>query len=117
MRRLIRIQYALAILFVVVGASFLLFFHHRYHAPSLLLSNSEFVQGANSIQDIEHLRKLLLVVARGGDEAAMTDWKAIDAAASVIFAVCLLAAVTLFVCASQFSKIEKGRDKGANNAP
>jgi hypothetical protein len=112
MKLLIRIQYLLAILFLVVGASFFLFNKYRHLDPPQLFSNQEFVRSVNSIQDIEHLRKLLFTVTINSDKALVADSEVINTAVSVGVAFCLAAAAAFFVCASQARKIAKSSGEG-----
>ena len=105
MKLLIRIQYLLAILFLVVGVSFFLFNKYRHLDPPQLSTNQEFVSSANAIQDIEHLRKLLFTVIVNSDKALVADSEVINIAVSVGVAFCLAAAAAFFVCASQARKI------------
>jgi len=107
MKQLIRIQYLLAILFLVIGVSFWLSYKAHYWSVPPLNTNQEFVRRVNSIQDIEHLRKMLFTVTIGTDKALVASDEVIDAAVSVGVAFCLMAAAALWGCASQGTKIFK----------
>ena len=90
----------------------------RRPEPSLLLSNAQFVDKAKTIQDIEHLRKLLFVVIKGADDLAVSSFELTRAATETIVALCLGAAGLLVGCARQLRKGPANRHEGSHgNAP
>ena len=109
MKKLILVQYLLAIMFVVIGVALFLTYKAHRHDPPLLGTNQEFVRSVQSSQDIEHLRKLVLSVAAEGDKAVVTNVEATDAAVSVAVSFCGVATMALLVCAALARKIAKGK--------
>jgi len=116
MNSLIRIQYLLAVLFLVFGASFYLIYKSHYSDPQLLNSSGEFTQKVSSINDIEHLRKVLLTVVNTTDTAVLSASKAIDAAVFVGVMICIVAAAVLIGCASKAREIAKSAQHINDNA-
>jgi drug/metabolite transporter (DMT)-like permease len=107
MTRLIRTQILFALLFLAIGALWSLYYYERTPDPPLLDTNVAFTSSANSIQDIEHLRKLLRTVTIGSDNSIVGMKRLVDAAVNLGVALCLVAAGGFALCASWARKLQK----------
>jgi len=102
MRRLLRFHLWCSLAFLFAGIALLISYKHVLPDPPLLYSNAEFIKSVKSINDIEHLRKVLYTVVVGTDKSVLAMKEAVDAAFYVAVFFCFLAAGAFGYC---FAKI------------
>lgn len=107
MKRIMRIQALLALLFLAVGVSWSLYYYKRMPDPPLLDANGAFTSIANSIQDIEQLRKVLRTVAAESDESIVGMKSLVNAAVNLGVALCIVAAAGFALCALWLRKLQR----------
>ena len=102
MSPLLRIHLWCSLVFLFAGIALLISYKHLLPDPPLLYSNAEFIKSVKSINDIEHLRKVLYTVVVGTDKSVLAMKGGVDATVYVAVFFCFLAAGAFGYC---FAKI------------
>jgi hypothetical protein len=92
MTTLIRLNLALAIVFLTAAVAVPLIYERAYPELLLLQGNAEFRRSVEAINDIEHLRKVLYTVVVGTDKTVVATREFADVSVRLLAAIACVAA-------------------------
>ena len=98
MKSLLRIHLTCSLAFLIGGITVLISYRQLLPDPPLLFSNAEFVKSVKSINDIEHLRKVVYTVVVGTDKSVLAMKEVVDHMVYVLVFFCLLATAAFGYC-------------------
>jgi hypothetical protein len=93
MTALIRLNFVLAVIFVLGAIAIPAVYNHAYPRASSLQDNAEFRRNVDSISDIEHLRKVLYTVVVGTDKVVVANKEFTDSSVHLLSVLLVVAAV------------------------